>query len=53
MLRHIDILPAKRHLYRAPLSYLVRFAAWLKLNTEGMSKGQIVRLIYWRITRSR
>ena len=53
MIRYVDILPARRHLYGAPLSYLVRFAAWLKLDTEGMSKGQMVRLIYWRTTRSR
>ncbi len=38
-------------LRKASPTNLLRLAGWLKLNTQGMSHKQIIRLVYWRITR--
>ena len=38
-------------LRKATQSNLLRLANWLKLNTLNMSHKQIIKLVYWRITR--
>jgi len=39
-------------LKRAKFSNILKLASWLKLNVNGMSHGQVARLIHWRVTRS-
>jgi hypothetical protein len=39
-------------LNKATYVNLVRYATYLHLETSGMRRAQIARLIYWRITRS-
>jgi hypothetical protein len=41
-----------KHLREAKLENVIRLAKWLKLNIEGMSIKQIIRLVYWKITRN-
>lgn len=41
-----------RHLKKARFENLLRLARSLHLDTEGMSHGQVARLVYWRITRN-
>lgn len=39
------------HLRHAKPENVIRLDKWLNLNIEGMSIRQIIKLIYWRITR--
>lgn len=39
-------------LKKAKLEDILRLSKWLKLNTDGMSLRQIIKLIKWRITRT-
>lgn len=41
------------HLKKAKPENVIRLAKWLKLHIEGMSIEQIIRLVYWRITRGK
>lgn len=44
-------MPTISELKKAKPENVIRLAKWLKLDIDGMSISQIIRLIRWRITR--
>jgi len=40
------------HLKKAKSENVIRLARWLKLHIDNMSMRQIIKLVYWRITRN-
>lgn len=40
-----------KQLRKAKPENVIRLAKWLQLYIDGMSLGQIIRLIRWRVTR--
>lgn len=41
----------KSDLKKSKPENVIRLAKWLRLHIDGMSLRQIIKLIYWRITR--
>jgi len=42
---------SKNNLKKAKIENVKRLAKWLKLDIEGMSDRQIIKLVWWRITK--
>lgn len=42
---------SRKNLKKAKPENVKRLARWLKLDIDGMSDAQIVKLVWWRITR--